>query len=287
MKMLSIKLLNMFTGVILILLFATCSSQNGVLDINSREIYVDNGVFPLMKTINDNFNQQRNHLLANIEGVNADEGIQKLLNQQIDMFVSTRNINHNELQEMYQKNFRIGYLKLCNDGIAVVSGNKTDIDKITTDELIAALMNKNQSLKVYLPPVSSGTFSFIKSRLLQGNEPINGIITSSENDILKEIKNDEYAVGLISINLVKENPDLRILPVGILRYNHKAYYYSPFNQNLAQAYPLSRIVYVLANMEQRQLAFDYAKYMLSEKGRTVISGSNLYPINSTIRSIRI
>jgi len=285
--MLSIKLLNMFTGVILILLFATCSSQNGVLDINSREIYVDNGVFPLMKTINDNFNQQRNHLLANIEGVNADEGIQKLLNQQIDMFVSTRNINHNELQEMYQKNFRIGYLKLCNDGIAVVSGNKTDIDKITTDELIAALMNKNQSLKVYLPPVSSGTFSFIKSRLLQGNEPINGIITSSENDILKEIKNDEYAVGLISINLVKENPDLRILPVGILRYNHTAYYYSPFNQNLAQAYPLSRIVYVLANMEQRQLAFDYAKYMLSEKGRTVISGSNLYPINSTIRSIRI
>jgi ABC-type phosphate transport system substrate-binding protein len=224
-----------------------------------------------------NFNHLSKHPVLNIESVNTDEGIRKLLNRETDLFISTRNINTNEYLETFDKHFVMGDIVICNDGVAVITGMKTGINKITTDELTAALMCGNQSLNVYLPPQNSGTFSFIKRRLLRGKMPVNGIITTSENNILQKVKEDPYAVGLISSNLLKENSDVKVLPVGVLRYDFTAYYYLPDKETLASDYPLFRGIYILANMNQRPLTFNFTKYLLSKSGKSIIAENNLFP----------
>jgi ABC-type phosphate transport system substrate-binding protein len=276
--------LTTFTGLSLLFLLSSCSTQNEVPNINSNKVYVDNGIFPLLKMENNKFNASANHMAMSLESVSTDDGIRMLLNHQTDIFVSTRNINTAEFRKMINQNVSIWNVVICNDGIAVITGSKSGINKITTDELSAALTCGKQSLNVYLPPKNSGTFNLIERRLTGGKLPVNGIITSSEEEIMQKVKADPYAVGLISSNLVNGRTDFKILPVGVLRYDFKAYYYLPDKQTLGWNYPLFRPIYILANFPQRPSAFEFSKFLVSTKAKSIIANDNLFPSYKTVRS---
>ena len=275
------------TGFSLLFLLSSCSTQNEFPNMNSNKVYVDNGIYPLLKMESKDFNEHVARIALRVEPASTDDGITMLLNGRTDMFISTRNINTEEFKETINKNLSIGYVIICNDGIAVITGSKSGINKITTDELSAALTCRNQSLNVYLPPQNTGTFNLIERRLTGGKLPVNGITATSEEDIIQKVKADPYSVGLISSDLVSGRSDFKVLPVGVLRFDFRAYYYLPDKENLAADYPLFREVYLLANFKQRPSAFEFSKFLVSTTGKSIMAKNHLFPSYNKMGSAQI
>lgn len=247
----------------------------------SLTAYTDETLLPLIIKERDAFTARYPETSVTVVPLITNEGVEKILNGDIEMFISTRTFTNDEQKFINDHKIDLKTFNYCYSGIAVITSRENNISKISSDDLKDLLKGKEKSsnIKVYIPSENSGIYDFIKDDYLEGQVPSGAIVVAGDKEIKETVQKQPNSIGLTGFNLVKDTTDLKVIPVGVLNYQTKnIVYYIPHPAYFIHGdYPLTVKIYVFINEKQFGVATGFTSFLTSTEGQKVVLSENLAP----------
>jgi ABC-type phosphate transport system substrate-binding protein len=123
--------------------------------------------------------------------------------------------------------------------------------------------------------------------VLDGKDPKTAEIDSSEENIIKTIKNGSNKIGIVSFNLVQDSSKLNFVQIGQLEKSVDSTtksgdlnvdYYSPHPGYVFKGlYPLKQTIYIYLNELEMTPASGFTTFLTSYEGQKIALQQNLAP----------
>src|SRR5690606_32424640 len=181
----------------------------------SLVVYADESIFPIAKIQVDTFLVLYPDAKIDLIEVTAREGIAKIINDNAEIFISSREFNEEEHQAVIQNNLDIKTMKFCYDGIAAITSFETQLENIGFDQLKDLLSGKFSQVSTVVPGKNSGVYEYLSREVLNGNELKNSEILQSEKEIIETVRSDINKIGFVGFNLLNDSSQVRILNLGL------------------------------------------------------------------------
>lgn len=251
--------------------------------------YVDESLYNVIKDEADLFMNLYPKTKIDLIPVKAREGIAAVLNNESEMFVSSRELNSEEKKYAQKTKSEIRLFKFCYDGIAVISNKKFVEEKINLLDLKNLLTGKSKKYKIIIPERNSGIFEYISSHLLSKNQLANVEIVNSESDVIKKVSTTNNSLGLVGLNTLKGITGIKVLKVGTNENNiTSSVYYEPLAGYLINgSYPLARTTYIFLNEIGIGVASGFTTFLTSSEGQKVVMKNDLGPATVPVKLIQL
>lgn len=250
--------------------------------------YADESVYNLILKEKDAFDSLYTEAKIEVEPLTAREGITKILNNEIKIFVCSRDFNKEELEFIKRQKSELQSFKFCFDAVVAIVSKENSLTEIRLSDLKKALLGEKKDIKIYLPQKNSGVYEFLKTELLEGKEPSSTVqITESEFEVKEQILKNKNAIGLIGLNILKDTSDVTLLKIGHSRNPlEPEIFYQPHQAYMINgSYPLTRTIYALLNEIGLGLASGFVTYLTSYQGQEIVKNSNLGPAAIPVKLI--
>lgn len=269
------------------LLFTACSEPEETPTKGSLIVYTDESILPLVIKEKDSFTSLYPQTVVDVVPLNARDGIAKLMNGEIEMYLSSRNFTNDEQNNINNHHISIKTYDFCYGGIAVITSKSGLLRQISLDELKDLLVGKSKSYKLYMPGNKTGLYEFVRNEYLDGRDPAGAILLPGDAEIKDAVKNDVNGIGLTGFNLVKDTTEIRVVPVGLLNYQtHKIVYHKPHPAYfLNSTYPLTRELYIFLNEKHFGVATGFTSFLTSTDGQKVVLSENLAPASVPVKIV--
>lgn len=249
--------------------------------------FVDESLFNVINESAKLFTKQYPESKIDLVVVSAREGIVKLLNNEAELFISSRALNDEEEKYVKKENPSVKAFKYCYDGIVVITNKNSNIEKISVTDIEEGLTKKS-NYKFILPEPNSGVYEFIKSQVLLNKTPIEGEIVKSEKEVINAIKqnNEKNEFGLVGYNTLATIMDsVKILQVSESKTSiGKDSYYLPHpGYFVNNEYPLRRTCIILINEVGLGVASGFASFITSSEGQKIVLQNKLGPATVPVR----
>lgn len=227
-----------------------------------------------------------------ISGGGSGLGITSLLNGQADIANSSRPLSENEIQQFADKDINLRTIVFAEDATAFVVHKDLPIDEIdllTLGKILSgAIKNWSELTPVNLPiniygrQSSSGTHSFIKSKLnIEFSQAAKEMTGNAQ--IIEGVKADKSGIGYVGAGYLSDNVELDqgIKPLSI-KETENAIAYSPkdietINKSL---YYFQRPLYQFVLNDSWEKVQPFIDFEHSEKGQEMIKDHGYYIIES-------
>lgn len=283
------KLFKYFVIALFILLFGCKDEPRETPTKGYLKCYVDESLYNVVKDEADLFMNLYPQTKIDLIPVKAREGIVTVLNNESEMFVSSRELNNEEKNYAQKIKSEIKLFKFCYDGIAVISNKKFVEEKINLLDLKNLLTGKSRKYKIIIPERNSGIFEYISSHLLSENQLANVDIVNSESDVIKKVSIINNSLGLVGLNTLKGIKGIKILKVGTSENNILgSTYYEPLAGYLVNgSYPLVRTTYIFLNEIGIGVASGFTTFLTSSEGQKVVMKNDLGPATVPVKLIQL
>lgn len=247
--------------------------------------YADESLYSMVKEQRDTFVSLYPQSKISVEKLKAREGIVKILNGEIRMFVSSRGINEEENQFIQKTNSKVRVMKLCFDGLTIVVDSNHSATRITTTELKQLLLGESKKYRVYIPDQNSGVFENLKVELLDNKKPSGAFIVKDEADVIKSVVKNKNSIGVVGLNIAREASGIKILRVGTdERSITGGEYIEPVAGYLSNGeYPLIRVCYIFLNENGIGLGSGFSTFMTYTQGQKIVLAHDLGPATVPLR----
>ena len=260
-----------------VLLFQSCGEKSETPIKGSLKCYVDESLFNVIQVEKDTFMVHYKQSKIELFKVKAREGIATILNGDISLFISSRNLNDEEKTYFEKTNLPIRAFKFCYDAVVPIVNKKDPADKVTMDEIKNFLSGKPTRFRIYVPEPNSGIYEYLKRNVLDGKELTNVSVVKSEEEVIQKIKTVKNALGFVGLDNA-HGDEIKILQVGVMRRDGEALYYDPYVAYLiSQTYPLVRTTAIIINDPALGVASGFASFLTSYEGQKIVSKNNLGP----------
>lgn len=273
-------------GIILSLILISCGKEpietptKGYL-----KCYVDESLFNIIKEEAKLFMSLYPQTKIDLVSLKAREGIVTLLNNQAEMFISSRQLNREEKEFIDKIKIDISLYKFCYDGIAVISSKNSNMDKIDLKNLKEILISKTHKMKIVMPEKNSGIYEYVITNLVEEKYLKNVELVESEFDVIKKIISSRNALGLVGLNTLKGFDSIKILKVSD---NNGINYYYPYTAYLVNAaYPLSRTTYIFLREIGLGVASGFTSFLTSNDGQKLVLKNDLGPATVPVKLIQL
>jgi phosphate transport system substrate-binding protein len=220
-----------------------------------------------------------------VEKLKAREGIVKVLNGEINMFVSSRGVNDEESKFMEKTKSEIRVIKVCYDGLTVIVDSNHSASRMTTDELKQLLIGQSKKYRVFIPDQNSGIYENLKVELLINQKPNGAFIVRDEAEVVKNVIKNENSVGVVGLNIARESKGIKILRIGtddVAAVGGE--YIEPVAGYLSNGdYPLVRVCYIFLNEIGIGLGSGFSTFMTSLPGQKIVLAHDLGPATVPIK----
>jgi len=273
--------------ILLLPILNTCNESTETPTKGSVTVYTDESVLPLIIKEKDAFTSIYNETAVKVIPVKTSEGIEKLLKDDIVMFISSRNFTSSEQTIINNRRLDIKTYDFCYGGIAVLTSRQNSLTKISFDDIKDLLTGKSSKLKIYLPSEKTGIYEFIKGEFLDGKPPAGAVLLDGDKEIKEALKNQPQSIGLTGFNQVKDTNSLRIMPVGVLNYLTKQIdYFIPHPAYFINGqYPLTREIFIFLNDKHFGVASGFTSFLTSTEGQKVVLSENLAPGSVSVKIV--
>ena len=226
--------------------------------------------------VNDN-------VTISVSGGGSGTGIAQLINGQIDIADSSRQIKNRETKTAESQGLNPVEFKTCLDGIAVITNKNIDISEISFEN-IRGIYNGSISnwksvggpdlkITVYGRQSNSGTYVFFQEHVLDKNDyrvdmqPLNG-----NSQIVDAVIGDDEGIGYVGVSYAENRAEeLTILNV---KENEDSQAFSPTIENIASGdYPISRYLFIYSNGNPTGEISQYIQWILYEDGGQKVAES--------------
>jgi len=247
--------------------------------------YADESLYSMIKEQRDSFVALYPQSKITIEKLKAREGIVKILNNEIRMFVSSRGINAEENQFIQKTNSKVRVMKLCYDGLTIIIDTNHSASRITTTELKQLLLGESKKYRVFIPDQNSGVFENLKVELLENKKPAGAFIVKDEEDVVKSVIKNKNSIGVVGLNIARDSRGIKILRVGTdERSITGGEYIEPVAGYLANGeYPLIRDCYIFLNENGIGLGSGFSTFMTYTQGQKIVLANDLGPATVPLR----
>jgi len=296
----------------LMLLISSCRNPMGVQPLNEAPTRGN-----IKISIDESFQLLYDTQLYTFESLYPDAKIKPFYKPEIDVLadfmndsvrtiVLTRELTKAEKDYLFTQKFIVRTTKVAHDALALIV-NAANADTLLLDIQFADIFKgKITSWKQINPksqdiPVNvvfdnnkSGNVRYFREKFnLTGKFPANCFAVNNNAEVIKYVKDNRSALGIISVNWISDTQDslsekfledVRILEVGTNTLN----YCKPYQGYIAEgSYPFCRDVYMISRETFSGLGTGFASFVAGDQGQRIILKSGLVPATMPIRLIEI
>ncbi len=228
------------------------------------------------------------------------------MNDSVRTVVLTRELTKEEKDYLLSQKFVARTTKIAHDALALIV-NKENPDTLLLDTQLADMFRgKTTSWKQVNPKSSdkpinivfdnnkSGNVRYFREKFaLTGKFPSNCFAVNNNAEVIKYVKNNPSALGIISVNWISDTQDsvsekflenIRVVEVGTNTLN----YCKPYQGYIAEgSYPFCRDVYMLCRETFSGLGSGFASFVAGDQGQRIVLKSGLVPATMPIRLIEV
>ena len=286
-------------GFILVaaLLLAGCTTQPenaGNTESKSIVIKGSDTEVNMVQALAEEFRKQHPDITISVSGGGSGSGIAALINGEIDIANSSREISQEELDQAKANNIEIGTFIDARDGITVIVHPNNPVEKLTLDQIgriyrgeitnWKEVGGKDMPITLYGRQSNSGTFTFFRDVAVKGDYASSMRSMNGNSDIINAVAQDETAIGYVGVGYFKQAQN-QVKQV-LVSTDGNNYYSSTDLQAIDQKlYPLARPLYQYVKMPLSQAVKDFLAFEISEEGQAIVEENGFYPIGPEERAI--
>lgn len=234
------------------------------------------------------------------------EVLADFMNDSVRTVVLTRDLTQAEKDLLLSQKYVARTTKVAHDALALIV-NKSNPDSLLLDIQFADILRgkttswkqlNNKSADIPINVVfdnnKSGNVRYFREKFsLKGNFPKNCFAVNSNAEVIKYVKENKSALGIISVNWISDTQDsisekflqdVRIVEVGTDPLN----YCKPYQGYIADgSYPFCRDVYMIGRETFSGLGTGFASFVAGDQGQRIVLKSGLVPATMPIRLIEI
>ena len=287
-----------------LVLVASCNNPMKVTEahgIGKAKIYVEESFKPLFDTSIYTFESQ--NPLADIIPVykTEEEILQDFFAKKVETMCITRNLTESELAKLKKANIEVRSEILAKDAVALIINPENPDSTISIDELKDILTGKTKtwsSLKTGINVVfdheNSANFNYLKNLSGVTKVPENVFAVKSNAEVIKYVKNNKSAIGVIGVNWISDEDDpqtldfLNGIKVMAVSKTATSESFKPYQSYIYdKQYPMTRDLWVVNYAARSGVSSGFLLFMTGEKGQLLIQKSSLIPANMVARVIQL
>lgn len=289
--------------LVLMLLFFACNPKPNISadsDEGKTKIKIkgSESELNLVNYFASEFIKDNKNIAIHAAGGGSGKGIKSLLENNVDLAISSRPINEDELETAQIRGLVPVPIIVGLDAVAIITNHQVGVDSLSLDKL-SNIFNgtiKNwkevggadSPIKVYRRGEMSGTYFYISDRL-SIKEYASGTIVKNENhEIIDAVKKDKGAISYVSLGSLidsngKPNPDIWALST----YYDGGRAHSPYENEAVKSgeYPLVRPLYQYTIGLPKAKLLDFLQFELSENQQKKLEMQGYFPINQIHREL--
>ena len=229
-----------------------------------------------------------------------------LMNDSVRTVVLTRDLTKAEKDYLFSQKFVARTTKVAHDALALIV-NRANPDTLLLDIQFADIFRGKISNWKQINPKSpdlpinvvfdnnkSGNVRYFREKFaLTGKFPANCFAVNNNAEVIKYVKDNRSALGIISVNWISDTQDsisekflkdVRVVEVGTDPKN----YCKPYQGYIADgSYPFCRDVFMISRETFSGLGTGFASFVAGDQGQRIILKSGLVPATMPIRLIEI
>ena len=283
--------------LVAVLLLAGCTTQpQNAGNIESKSIVIKGSdtEVNMVQALAEEFRNQHPDITISVSGGGSGSGIAALINGEIDIANSSREISQEELDQAKANNIEIGTFIDARDGITVIVHPNNPVEKLTLDQIgkiyrgeitnWKEVGGKDMPITLYGRQSNSGTFTFFRDVAVKGDYASSMRSMNGNSDIINAVAQDETAIGYVGVGYFKQAQN-QVKQV-LVSTDGNNYYSSTDLQAIDQKlYPLARPLYQYVKMPLTQAVKDFLTFEISEEGQAIVEENGFYPIGPEERAI--
>lgn len=177
---------------------------------------------PLMQEIAQAYMSENKDVRVSISAVGSGQGIKLLLDNQVEMAMSSRYLNEKEIQQAAGMGIQLVPFRIAYDSIIPIVHRSNPVKNLSTRQLQKIysgqlrnwkeLNGQDSKIHVISRENTSGTYAVWNEKIMVG-KPLSGnaTIEQSSLEVLKVISSDPSAIGYVGIGFL--NPYIKPLSI--------------------------------------------------------------------------
>lgn len=281
------KLLYVIILFAVIIFSLGCEEKKETSIRGSLTVYVDETIFPLVKSQVDTFSVLYKEAKIKITPVSAREGIAKIVNNESEIFISSRELNLEEKSVSKKNKLEIKTLEFCYDGIALITAFETYLDNIKYDEIKSLLKGEYPNVTAVMTGRNSGIYDYLQNEIMKSEKFSNVEVLLNEHDVVNFVRQNKNKIGFVGYNILNDSSKVKILNVGLREQTGaKDVYLEPHPGYFVQRmYPLSRLMVIFVNEINLGLASGFASFLTGNEGQRIVLNNKLGPATVPVKLI--
>jgi len=317
------KIIFIYCACIFALVISGCDFDKikSVSTTGEMSIVVDENVEPLMKAEITEFERLNPEAKINMKSVPTTNAIVDLINGDTKLIVVSRNVNEEERASLQRNKLELKEYPLAIDGIGFIVNVKNPVERVTSEDLkkifsgeyklwtdIKSEKEEQNSrvkdsfkgpsniIKLYIQRKNSATNKYFQDSVLKSYQySSSAVICSTSVQILNAVRDNENAIGIISMNWLSKglqdtiDTTVNTLRVSKINVNGVQEDYAEFHQGLLYnaKYPYRRTIYVLTTEADIKLSTGFITFLVRTDGQKVVLKNSLVPITQPVRTIQL
>lgn len=243
------------------------------------------------------FEREYPYAHLDIRYTNEYDMFSALLKDSIDVIVSTRALNPEEMKYLQQRNSLPKTYPFATSAIAFIRNRNSQDTTLAYEQLFSLFRNEASGTNFVIENVKSGITGEILRLLNADKLPAHFYALPSKKEVLEYIQAHDNAIGIIDYSDISDTDNAytaqvlaSIHLIGLTRPadSTQVGFVKPFQYNLQDwKYPFTRELYVISNTGKSDLGVGFASFICGEIGQKIILKAGLLPKFQTERQIEI
>jgi len=234
----------------------------------------------LMSALSRQFSDEHHGVVVSIISSDSGSGIAKLFEKEADIAAASRDLTEAETHTAEARGLRIKKVMIARDAIAVIVNPKNQLAMLTIPQLRSIYLGEKKSWKDFAGPAkpikvlaresASGTSRYFKEHVLDKQDYAAGDeVISSQDDVLKRVAADPYAIGYVGMVESKQaGTSVKVLPLKLMDASPQAVI--PSQETLVADYPLGRPLYLIYDAGPRSTTKKFVDFCTSPLAEKII-----------------
>jgi len=305
------------TLLILIFLFLTAGCRffkgdpyKNTTISGTTNIAVDETVRPVMEAEIALFQGIYGYSEFKVEYLPESSVLERLLQDSVQMIVSSRMLNANEIALLKSRQLFPRQLKVATDAIALVVHPSTTIENISMKQIREILGGKiatwnqldpaapMQPIQLLFDHEKSGIVSFLSDSICQGKFITDQASAMEYNqEVIEYTATHPGVIGFVGTSWISNRNDslhlsfhqkIKVLAVSESDFPNSDNSYKPYQAYLLdKMYPLTRSIYMINAEPRSGLATGLVSFVAGDKGQRIILKSGIVPAVAPTRVVNV
>ncbi|ADQ15429.1 PstS family phosphate ABC transporter substrate-binding protein [Halanaerobium hydrogeniformans] len=268
------------------LTFTQVSAQDGFIQIRGSDTQVN-----LTSNLAEAFMDLNPEAMISVTGGGSGTGIAAIINNQVDLANSSREISEEEMAQARAKGVEPKRIVIALDGLSVIVNEDNPVEELTVEQIGAVfkgeitnwseLGGKDQDISLYGRQSNSGTYVYFRENILKGDYSDDKMRMNGNAQIVEGILSDKSAIGYVGVGYtVDEGKPVEGLKIVKVAADEDSPYVTPIDPaNVADgSYPVARPLHHYSNGVPEGMVKEYLEFVLSDAGQQVAVDSGFYPV---------